>query len=139
MSGHGHVIPRQDGVKARCGGPALCSECAAEALLVGLPGKGAENTSAGAILDVVKERFRQVMVEGWTAGHDDQHDDGELARAAACYANPMFKGGVLLLPTGWPWAARWWKSTNRRRDLVKAAALLIAEIERLDRKEKASG
>lgn len=26
--GHGHVFPRADGVKARCGGPALCSVCA---------------------------------------------------------------------------------------------------------------
>lgn len=30
-TGHGHVRPRPDGVKARCGGPALCSECAREA------------------------------------------------------------------------------------------------------------
>src|SRR5689334_18771042 len=27
-TGHGHVYPRPDGVKARCGGPSLCSECA---------------------------------------------------------------------------------------------------------------
>jgi len=26
--GHGHVFPRPDGMKARCGGPAMCSECA---------------------------------------------------------------------------------------------------------------
>jgi hypothetical protein len=30
VSNHGHVTPRPDGVKARCGGPALCSECAKE-------------------------------------------------------------------------------------------------------------
>ena len=30
MSGHGHVVPRPDGAKARCGGPALCSACARE-------------------------------------------------------------------------------------------------------------
>lgn len=29
--GHGHVFPRADGVKMRCGGPELCSECAADA------------------------------------------------------------------------------------------------------------
>jgi hypothetical protein len=29
-TGHGHVFPRPDGAKARCGGPALCSECAAD-------------------------------------------------------------------------------------------------------------
>lgn len=28
--GHGHVIPRADGFKARCGGPSLCAECAGE-------------------------------------------------------------------------------------------------------------
>lgn len=26
--GHGHVFPREDGVRARCGGPAVCNECA---------------------------------------------------------------------------------------------------------------
>jgi hypothetical protein len=29
-TGHGHVHPRPDGVKARCGGPGLCSECSRE-------------------------------------------------------------------------------------------------------------
>lgn len=31
MSGHGHVIPNQDGSVARCGGPMICAECAREA------------------------------------------------------------------------------------------------------------
>lgn len=34
MSGHGHVIPNQDGSKARCGGPALCPQCAMEMSIV---------------------------------------------------------------------------------------------------------
>lgn len=29
--GHGHVRPRADGMKMRCGGPALCSYCQREA------------------------------------------------------------------------------------------------------------
>jgi hypothetical protein len=29
--GHGHVHPREDGVLARCGGPAICAICAIEA------------------------------------------------------------------------------------------------------------
>lgn len=29
-TGHGHVRPRADGVRARCGGPGICSECALE-------------------------------------------------------------------------------------------------------------
>lgn len=28
--GHGHVKPRADGAVARCGGPAICKECALE-------------------------------------------------------------------------------------------------------------
>lgn len=30
-TGHGHVVPRDDGVKARCGGPAICAVCQREA------------------------------------------------------------------------------------------------------------
>lgn len=33
-SGHGHVWPRPDGVKMRCGGPAMCRECGADAAIV---------------------------------------------------------------------------------------------------------
>lgn len=29
-TGHGHVFPRPDGVKARCGGPAFCKVCASD-------------------------------------------------------------------------------------------------------------
>jgi len=39
---------------------------------------------------------------------------------------------------GWPWNMVWWKPKNYRRDLVKAAALLVAEIERLDRKAQST-
>ena len=31
-TGHGHVFPRPDTVKARCGGPGICSECSADAM-----------------------------------------------------------------------------------------------------------
>jgi len=33
----------------------------------------------------------------------------------------------------WPWDPKWWKPKDRRRDLVRAAALIIAEIDRHDR------
>jgi hypothetical protein len=29
-TGHGHVTPREDGMRARCGGPVICSVCAKE-------------------------------------------------------------------------------------------------------------
>lgn len=99
-----------------------------------------------AIEDVLKERSRQMIVHGWTIEHDDEHTDFSLAAAASCYANPMqilVDGGGLTvmgvddeaLPLGWPetWDDGWWKPSEYRRNLVKAAALLIAEIERIDR------
>jgi hypothetical protein len=83
---------------------------------------------------IAAERQRQIEVEGWSPEHDDQHRRGELARAAACYAvgsNELRDGhnGVM------PWESRWWKPSpdNRVRDLVKAGALIVAEIERLQR------
>ncbi|MGE8129069.1 hypothetical protein ACQKQD_19010 [Methylobacterium sp. NPDC080182] len=90
-----------------------------------------------AAVDVLAERRRQVEAEGWTHQHDDRHDEGEIARAAAAYAygagrNPDDRKNNYC-PTFWPWNANWWKPTDRRRDLLKAGALILAEIERLDR------
>lgn len=93
------------------------------------------------IAGIVAERKRQMEVEGWTLEHDDEHDDGSLARAAACYAMPA---AIRIMAAGvnetvksrvWPlsWAPDWWKPKDRRRDLIRAAALIVAEIERLDR------
>lgn len=81
--------------------------------------------------DVLAERRRQVEAEGWTPAHDDAHDDGELAEAAAAYA--LDNGWAGAPPPSWPWSAAWWKPKDRRSNLVRAAALLLAEIERLDR------
>lgn len=81
--------------------------------------------------DVLAERRRQVEQEGWTTSHDDQHTDGSLAQAAACYAWPWHRSYEP--PLLWPWALHWWKPKDRRSDLVRAGALIIAEIERLDR------
>lgn len=83
--------------------------------------------------DVICERLRQKYGEGWTVEHDDTHVNGELAAAAANYALYHTPFGGDLPNHIWPWAAEWWKPTTSRRDLVKAGALIIAEIERLDR------
>jgi len=80
--------------------------------------------------DVLNERLRQISQEGWTPEHDDAHTGGELALAGAYYANVTARATPT---TEWPWDLSWYKPTNKRRDLVKAAALIIAEIERLDR------
>lgn len=37
-SGHGHVWPRPDGAKARCGGPGLCAQCSRDQAIAGKRG-----------------------------------------------------------------------------------------------------
>jgi hypothetical protein len=97
-------------------------------------------TLTDAARDVLTERRRQVEAEGWTPEHDDEHSDGGMAVAAACYALAD-RGKALAVNTlrteklwewtGWAW---WWfKPKDRRSNLVKAGALILAEIERLDR------
>lgn len=80
--------------------------------------------------EIAEERRRQVEEEGWTPDHDDCHVDGELGEAAAAYA-AIHDGADTL----WPFSDEWFKRTTRRRDLIKAGALIVAEIERLDRFE----
>lgn len=95
--------------------------------------------------ELVVERKAQRRREGWSNAHDDEHDNGEMAKAAACYCltarspaqlQVSLKGPHQPLPIKaiWPWALRWFKPKDPRRDLVRAGALIIAEIERLDRK-----
>jgi len=91
-----------------------------------------------ALNDIAAERKRQIEVEGWTPEHDDEHSGGEMGMAAACYADPSpSKWGAGGVPIAWPWKSNWWKPRDRRRDLVRAGALIVAEIERLDRAEAA--
>jgi hypothetical protein len=97
-----------------------------------------------ALNEIAQERARQIEVEGFDAEHDDLYVDRSLALAGAAYADAaswakdkrmvrmaMSEGDAP--PSWWPWAKSWWKPTTRRRDLIKAGALIIAEIERLDR------
>jgi hypothetical protein len=106
-----------------------------------------EGTKDG-VLSIALERLRQQEVEGWTPEHDDEHDDGELIHAAACYLDaaktaearsdaaqyhtwPPHHGIAF-----WRWAEEWWKPSNDPiRNLEKAGALIAAEIDRLNRRK----
>jgi hypothetical protein len=88
-------------------------------------------TSAAA--EVLAERSRQIESEGCTLDHDNGYQGGELSRAAACYALTADSQELDGAPPEWPWPAAWWKPTTERRNLIKAGALILAEIERLDR------
>ena len=101
-------------------------------------------TVTAAAADVLAERQRQVTAEGWSFKHDDQYKNTELAFAASCYAFHAAAASWDLeddgipydshsVPKQWPWDPSWWKPTDARRDLVKAGALILAEIERIDR------
>lgn len=100
-------------------------------------GQRAGVVETAAARDVLAERQRQVSAEGWTPEHDDAHTPGTLSQAAGCYidwngweAEYQTEGSR---PINWPWDAKWWKPSDERRNLVKAGALILAEIERLDR------
>ena len=83
---------------------------------------------------IAEERMRQIEKEGWTPEHDAKHNHHELARAAACYATPGYLRTIINgRPFGWPFSKNWWKPSprDRKRELVKAGALIAAEIDRL--------
>ena len=100
---------------------------------------------------IQQERKRQVEVEGWTPEHDDKHDDQELVLAAIAYASHNLNVDTLLRTriagtASWPWDCKWWKPRpDPVRNLVKAGALIAAEIDRLrvkaasDAKERGNG
>lgn len=83
---------------------------------------------------IAEERERQMRKLGWSESHDDSHDDEALRDAAIAYAmvcddradNP---------PNCWPFdPEEFHYSPYKARNLVKAGALLAAEIDRLYRK-----
>lgn len=93
------------------------------------------------------ERKRQQIVEGFTTEHDDEHVGGQLVWAAVCYAEAAAwdstcrafpateeQRAAISPPEKWPWEPAAWMPKDQRRDLIRAVALLVAEIERLDRK-----
>lgn len=84
-----------------------------------------------------RQRSRRAKGEFYSLAYDDEHDKGELASAAAVYAMPpeyrarnesawrsMWPGGWLFKPS----------PDDRIRELVKAGALIAAEIDRLQRR-----
>ena len=98
---------------------------------------------------IIKERERQWYEEKFNDDHDEIWTDNELVRAAYCYMLAAVAPSVLeegeTLPTYapelWPFDERWWKPTyeDPQRMLVKAGALIAAEIDRRQLVEIFSG
>lgn len=84
---------------------------------------------------IAAERARQIEAEGYSSGHDSEHESNELAWAAVAYAMPYTVNG-LTREELWPWPrGDGFKPSpdDRIRELVKAGALIAAEIDRLQR------
>lgn len=99
--------------------------------------------------EIVAERQRQITEKNYDSAHDDEHNQGEIAMAAACYAAPVPIYRVYAQERSysfinpWPWyliydkrpiPAQGYAGKPRRTLLIQAAAMLVAEIERLDRR-----
>lgn len=98
---------------------------------------------------ITQERQRQIDSEGYTPEHDDEHDLGELGLAAALYALPYdarvldnhpllkqddFIGLQIALEIGCDFIVK--PEPDNIKRLVKAGALIAAEIDRLHRIDK---
>jgi hypothetical protein len=102
--------------------------------------------------DIAAERKRQIEKEGFSQSSDlDKYraESNDLVAAAISYSRHYAGHRLLhdgtaegdkryqgtLPPPTWPWSRAWWKPRDPRRDLVRAGALIAAEIDRLDRLE----
>lgn len=109
---------------------------------LGLDTSDSPITASPGMRAIVAERRRQIEVEGWTTEHDDEHTAAELALAASSYT--LFSAhrrltGLINMDLGviahklWPWDKDWFKPKDTRRDLVRAGALIVAELDKLER------
>lgn len=106
------------------------------------------------VLDEIAAVRQKQIAKGYDAPHDDQHTGGELRFAAASFAlragrygdAPVFAslglapmrakvnfGWVGIGNVLWPWVEDFPYHMPVRDRLLAAAALIVAEIERLDR------
>lgn len=97
-----------------------------------------------AVRDVIAERGAQVDKHRYTLEHDQGHDPAELALAAAAYLNTAIdqmhgkEHPASEVPEEWPFD-NGWKPGDVRRNLVKALALGLATLDRLDNAPRDSG
>jgi hypothetical protein len=91
----------------------------------------ADQHGLSGIEQIEEERKRQIETKGFVAEHDDQWAEGELTDAAAA----LLLGDEEM----WPWfdddEESTFKSEGNIEDLVRAGALIAAEIDRLQRLE----
>ena len=78
---------------------------------------------------VKKEREKQISKHGYTTAHDRQHPKKAVLYGALAYLN-----SVIYSPTvgteDWPFEEESFKPEGDIKNLVKAAAMIIAEIDK---------
>ena len=84
------------------------------------------------IHDVIAERQRQAVAKGFSAMHDKKYHNGEQARAGAAYAGYATRP-LHSVPCAWLQDYAAFKHYGKRRSLIAAEALSLAETERIDR------
>lgn len=84
---------------------------------------------------IAAERTRQVADEKYSADHDDEHANNELLAAAVCYLDEAAAYPIGTDFADWPFEEGSFKSEAHDpvRNLVKAGALIAAEIDRMQR------
>ena len=94
--------------------------------------KGTSGGNDGASL-IMKERQRQIEVEGFDENHDARENLNSLISAAIAYAVASRQDpDKWTAKDWWPWDAKWWKPTTRKRNLEKAGALIAAALDKLN-------
>jgi len=92
---------------------------------------------------IAQERQRQVEQEGYSAEQDDQHKKEQLVFAAMayCWAGKSDRPGnyTTIAYSAWPWDREAWKPKDRLSNLVRAGALIAAEIDRFLREGANAG
>lgn len=89
------------------------------------------------LTEVFEERLSQTDGHGFSHSVDDAYVDGELAKACGAYA--LNAAGQASGSLFWPWPWVQWKPKDARRDLIRSAALAVAEVERIDRAAALAG
>lgn len=119
------------------GGAAIAHKPDASQAFTPLPPPSPEEVDRFRIAnELLRERNRQITGEGYSLTHDDNHVHGELAQAAAAYASLGARQWADAAQC-WPWIGEMNTDHLPREALVIAGALILAEIERLDRAAKA--
>ncbi len=95
-------------------------------------------TGANGVGLIMAERQRQISGEGFSSKHDDTWANGEMGEAAMCYLLAQSNDVDTCLWL-WPWAPEWFKPGDHKRNLVKAGALIAAELDRVLRMEQKRG